>query len=128
MYYATLPPYYTTYYWGGVPYYFANDVYYTWDPNVQQYLTVAPPAGLQAPVGQAPAGAAPNSSAGPMAYPKNGQTPVQQTKDQFECYQWAVGQSGFDPMAGAPAAGTNRLNDYLRAQAACLEGRGYSVQ
>ncbi len=128
MYFATLPLYYSTYYWGGVPYYYANDVYYSWDPNVQQYVTVAPPAGLQAQVVPAPAGAggSPNSSSDLMAYPKNGQTPEQQSKDKFECHQWAVGQSGFDPTTGAAAA--NKHNDYMRAQAACLEGRGYSVQ
>src|ERR1019366_5904892 len=53
---ATLPLYYSTYYWGGVPYYYANDVYYNWDPNVNQYITVARPAGLQPQDGQAPAG------------------------------------------------------------------------
>ncbi len=128
MYFATLPLYYSTYYWGGVPYYYANDVYYTWDPNVQQYVTVAPPAGLQAEVGPAPSGegGTPNSSTDLMAYPKNGQTPEQQSKDKFECHQWAVSQSGFDPTTGAAAA--NMRNDYMRAQAACLEGRGYSVQ
>ena len=65
-----------------------------------------------------------------IAYPKNGQTPEQQAKDKFECHQWAVGQSGFDPTPGAAAAGTaaNKRTDYMRAQAACLEGRGYSVQ
>jgi hypothetical protein len=129
MYFATLPLYYNTYYWGGVPYYYANDVYYTYDPNAQQYLTVAPPAGLQAQSGQTPAGGSPNSSTELMVYPKNGQTPEQQTQDKFECHQWAVGQTGFDPTTGAATAATaNRGNDYMRAQAACLEGRGYSVQ
>lgn len=32
-----------------------------------------------------------------FAYPKGGQTSEQQTKDQEECRQWAVQQSGFDP-------------------------------
>ena len=128
MYFATLPLYYNTYYWGGVPYYYANDVYYTYDPNVQQYVTVAPPPGLQGQGGQTQAGGSPNSSTELMAYPKNGQTPEQQTKDRFECHQWAVGQTGYDPTTGAAPAAANRGNDYMRAQAACLEGRGYSVQ
>jgi hypothetical protein len=134
LYFATLPLYYSTYYWGGVPYYYANDVYYNWDPNANQYVTVAPPAGMQAPAGQAPAGQAPaggspTSSTELMAYPKNGQSAEQQAKDKFECHQWAVSQSGFDPSAGAAMAGAaNTRNDYMRAQAACLEGRGYSVQ
>ncbi len=133
LYFATLPYYYTTYYWGGVPYYYADNTYYTWDPNANQYLTVAPPAGLQTQVaGSAPAGAGPSAagtSAGTdlIAYPKNGQSTDQQAKDKFDCHQWAVGQSGFDPSLGTSTAPSKR-NDYMRAQAACLEGRGYSVQ
>jgi hypothetical protein len=36
-------------------------------------------------------------------YPSKGQSQEQQKKDEFECYQWAKGQTGFDPMA-APRA------------------------
>jgi hypothetical protein len=32
-------------------------------------------------------------------YPQKGQSAQQQEKDKFECYGWAKGQSGFDPMA-----------------------------
>ena len=32
-----------------------------------------------------------------MVYPAKGQSQEQQQKDEFECYQWAVKQSGFDP-------------------------------
>lgn len=41
------------------------------------------------------------------AYPKAGQSPEQQAKDQSECHQWAVQQTGFDPnqMAAQPQAG-----------------------
>lgn len=38
-------------------------------------------------------------------YPKAGQSAEQQQKDEFECYTWAKGQSGFDPMA-PPTAST----------------------
>ena len=31
-------------------------------------------------------------------YPKKGQSAEQQDKDKYECHQWAVGQTGFDPM------------------------------
>ena len=34
----------------------------------------------------------------PIIYPKDGQDSVQQDKDNYECYGWAKGQSGFDPM------------------------------
>ena len=32
-----------------------------------------------------------------MIYPAQGQTPEQQQKDEFECHQWAVQQTGYDP-------------------------------
>lgn len=35
----------------------------------------------------------------PMIYPAKGQSNEQMEKDKYECYQWAKGQSGFDPMA-----------------------------
>jgi hypothetical protein len=34
-----------------------------------------------------------------VVYPKEGQSKEQQDKDNFECYGWAKGESGFDPMA-----------------------------
>ncbi|MGP8152753.1 MAG: glycine zipper family protein [Smithella sp.] len=30
-------------------------------------------------------------------YPQNGQTTEQQSRDHYECYNWAVSQTGFDP-------------------------------
>jgi outer membrane lipoprotein SlyB len=30
-------------------------------------------------------------------YPKEGQMPEQQSRDHYECYNWAVKQTGFDP-------------------------------
>jgi hypothetical protein len=30
-------------------------------------------------------------------YPKAGQTPEQQSRDHYECYNWAIQQTGFDP-------------------------------
>jgi hypothetical protein len=121
LYVATLPLYYQTYWWDGVPYYYADNNYYMYDPTVKQYQTVAPPAGLQAQ--QGPTG----GSSDLIAYPKNGQNADQQGRDKFECHQWAVTQSGYDPTTGAAAPAEHRT-DYMRAQAACLEGRGYSVQ
>jgi hypothetical protein len=126
LYFATPPYYYSTYWWGGVPYYYADNTYYRWNDGVSQYETVAPPAGIQNQGGVAAQGAAAPSDL--IVYPKNGQTQEQLGKDKFECYRWAVGQTGFDPtQPGGGAAPGNRSN-YLRAQAACLEGRGYSVK
>jgi hypothetical protein len=33
------------------------------------------------------------------AYPQHGQSPQQLDRDQYECYVWAKGQTGFDPSA-----------------------------
>jgi hypothetical protein len=57
--------------------------------------------------------------------PKQGQSAQQQARDRYECYRFAVVQSGFDPMRGSNAASQS---DYERAQAACFDGRGYSVR
>jgi len=37
------------------------------------------------------------SAQGVIAYPAQGQTADQQKRDRYECHQWAVEQSGFDP-------------------------------
>jgi len=80
-----------------------------------------------------PAGTAPpGTQKGPKVflYPKNGQTADQQARDRYDCYRFAVAQSGFDPMlasggtSSAPAG--ERQSDYERAQSACFEARGYS--
>ena len=34
----------------------------------------------------------------PIIYPNKGQSSEQQEKDKFDCYTWAKGQTGFDPM------------------------------
>ena len=34
----------------------------------------------------------------PIIYPNKGQSAEQLEKDKFECYTWAKGQTGFDPM------------------------------
>jgi hypothetical protein len=68
-----------------------------------------------------------------IAYPKNGQTTEQQATDKAQCGAWAAAQSGFDPTQaaatqGTAAGSTTKRSDYMRAQAACLDGRGYSVR
>lgn len=70
-------------------------------------------------------------SDGLLITPKNGQSSEQLWRDRYECYGWAKTQSGFDPSnpgAAAPqSAGASGRDQYNRAMAACLEGRGYSV-
>jgi hypothetical protein len=125
---SVLPPYYSTVWLGGVPYYYADNVYYTWQPDQNGYAVVDPPDNADAPT--APPDSAPSAPDNLMIYPKNGQSKEQQAADQFECNNWAKGQTGFDPtqpaggVAGNPDAARSTYN---RAMSACLQGRGYQV-
>jgi hypothetical protein len=111
----------------GIPYYYANDVYYRWVPEVNEYEVVEPPAGADQP------GAAAQVPADDFyVYPKNGQSPEQQSADRYECHRWSKDQTGFDPTqagGGVPAdQATRKHEEYRRALTACLEGRGYSIK
>jgi len=122
---SVLPPYYSTVWFGGVPYYYADNVYYSWQPDQNGYAVVDPPPDADAP--SSPPDSTPQG--GLMIYPKNGQSKEQQAADQFECHNWAKGQTGFDPTqpgGGAGNADAARGN-YDRAMSACLQGRGYQV-
>jgi hypothetical protein len=44
------------------------------------------------------------ASAQQYVYPAKGQSAEQQKKDEFECHQWAVTQTGVDPAKPAPQA------------------------
>jgi hypothetical protein len=128
-----LPLAYATYWYGGVPYYYADDVYYTYNPSYDGYVaTDPPPVGDSSGAGEgAPpnAGPAPNGGPAPgdggaaagqiFMYPKNGQSAEQQASDKAECQQWAAQQAGQVAQNGS---------DYQRAMAACVEGRGYSAR
>ncbi len=41
----------------------------------------------------------------PIVFPSKGQSKDQTEQDKYSCYQWAKGQTGFDPMQ-APTATT----------------------
>jgi len=124
---SVLPPFYTTVWYGGAPYYYANDTYYAWQADHQAYEVVEPPAGIESGGStQAPA------SDALFVYPRNGQSDDQQSRDRFECHQSAAQQTGFDPtLSGGgvpPDLVPGKRSDYHRAEAACLEARGYSVK
>ena len=122
---GSLPWYYSTYYWDGVPYYYADDTYYRWNGAVRRYQVVTPPAGRTA-------AAQPAAPTELFMYPKGGQSTEQQARDKYECHRWAADQTGFDPTqpAGGVTADSTaaKRTDYLRADGACLEGRNYSVR
>jgi hypothetical protein len=121
------PPYYTTIWVGGVPYYYADDTYYLYRGPGRGYEVVAPPPDESAATAQAP-----GPSGELFIYPKNGQSPDQQARDRYECHSWASNQTGFDPTTangGVPPDQTAaKRADYDRAMGACLEGRGYTVE
>ncbi len=119
----SLPPLYTTVWLYGVPYYYANDTYYLWRQQQQQYEIVAPPAAIDSAGSTQPP---PNDQL--YAYPKQGQSAEQQARDQYECQQLAQQRSGFDPSTAAAQQPPEKRDDYFRAQAGCLEDRGYAVR
>lgn len=122
---SVLPSFYSTLWFGGVPYYYANDTYYLWREPQRAYEVVAPPQG------------AATAAADPVAedifvYPREGQDEEQLAFDRYECHRWASDETGFDPTqpwGGVSEDRAGALRDaYLRAMTACLEGRGYTVR
>src|SRR5258708_6224301 len=116
-YFVSIPSYCKLVYWDGVPYYYADDVYYEWSGSVGAYEQVHPPAGLAERINtQAPV------LRDLFVFPNGDQTIEQLERDREECHRWAADQVGLDPKVAA-----NRAN-YLRADRACLEARDYSVE
>ena len=122
-----LPPFYSTIWWGGAPYYYANDAYYSWIPSENEYEVVSPPPGIE---DDGTTVAPPPDSI--FVYPKSGQSSEQQANDRYECHQSAVLATTYDPTVSgggvSPDIAASKRTDYMRADAACLEARGYSVK
>ncbi len=156
---STLPFYYSTLWWDGVPYYYADNNYYLWDSSLGEYQAVDPP---QQVLDQKAVSVGVTQL---YAYPTKGQDAQQQARDRQQCENWAAQQASLNapqPDSPAPAvplndtaaagsgvAGTHpgeaaasaapvdryasealppaKREQYLRAEAACLTGRGYSV-
>ncbi len=116
-----LPTFATAVVIGGITYLYLNGVYYRERTEGGYEVVPTPVASL---------GTASGTPGRLYVYPAQGQSAETQASDEYECHRWAVQQSGFDP---APAAtgqstDTSRRADYVRAQTACLEGRGYTVR
>lgn len=131
-----LPEFYTTLWFGGVPYYYANETYYLWDRGAGGYVVSRPPSEEADQSAAEPADSRSGGNGAPpkdfFVYPRNGQSEEQQSQDRFECHQWAVTQTGFDPSEPGggvePSQNSIKRGDYRRAITACLEGRQYSVR
>ncbi|MBS0448765.1 MAG: hypothetical protein JSR59_22815 [Proteobacteria bacterium] len=129
-----LPPGYTTVWIGGTDYFYANGTYYLPDGSAG-YTVVAPPPGsppvaaddadgmeddsaVASPVLPAPVPPAAATPPAPVVYPRNGQSAAQTEADRRACDQWAATQPG----------ATADASIFQRAEAACLDGRGYTVR
>jgi hypothetical protein len=154
---ASLPLAYATYWYSGIPYYYANNLYYTWSPDYSGYVATDPP----------PVADSSGAAAGPDAPP-----PAAQSVQQYPTDPNAIDASGqpTPPPADAPPpapqagagdppqqnrifmypkngqsqekqssdrrecqqwaaqqAGASNAPDYQRAMVACIEGRGYAA-
>lgn len=116
-----LPGGYSSFWYGGTRYYYADDTYYLYEPARRGYVVT------RSPYGDAPAADDVTTDDDELyVYPAQGQSEQQQADDRYECHRWAVGESGYDPVQGN--YDPDRRADYLRATSACLTGRGYSVR
>jgi hypothetical protein len=126
--FASIPSYCKLVYWEGVPYYYADDLYYEWNGSAGAYQEVPPPVGLAEQIAaQAPV------MTELFVFPNGDQSNEQLERDREACHRWAVQQVGFDPTTAAshikasdPSAA--KLANYLRADAACLEAHDYRVE
>ena len=105
----------------------------TWWRHRRDDGSAPPPDGSADPNAQGgayPQGA-PQAPSDLIIYPKQGQSKDQQAADEYECHNWAKGQTGFDPTQAsggvAPGDADRAHSNYDRAMAACLQGRGYQV-
>ena len=118
-----LPNVYSTVWFGSVPYYYANSVYYLRRDD-GTYIVTDPPGGAPTSVVE--------ESEELFVYPKEGQSEEQQARDRYECHRWAFEQTGFDPSlpGGGVAASENATAraEYRRAITACLDAMGYTVR
>ena len=124
---SVLPSFYSTVWIGGSPYYYADDVYYTWQADENGYAVADPPVDTEP--SSPPDMAAPQQDW--VTSPTKGQSKEQQAADEVECQTWATGQTGFDPSRSDNGASAQihaaYRGDYDRARLACLQGRGYAV-
>ena len=112
-----LPDYAREVWVGGALLFLAAGSYYAYQESTQDYVVVEPPVQPQ-PTG---------NGYDVVAYPANGQSPQQVNQDGYECYQYAVQQSGFDPRTATYQPDPSVVQAYRQAQGNCLGSRGYQV-
>ncbi|KAB0481235.1 hypothetical protein SAMN04490202_3416 [Pseudomonas reinekei] len=112
-----LPDYAREVWIGGSLLFLAAGSYYAYQQSTQDYVVVEPP-GQPLVTG---------NGIDVEAYPANGQTPEQVNQDGYDCYRWAVEQSGFDPRVDTYQPDPTVVQTYRQAQGGCLSSRGYRV-
>ncbi|NMX61608.1 DUF6515 family protein [Pseudomonas sp. WS 5079] len=117
-----LPDYAREVWVGSALFFLAAGAYYSYESSTQQYVVVQPPM-ASLPPQPAPQG----NGYDVVAYPANGQSPAQVQQDGYDCYRWAVQQSGFDPQTVTYAPAPAVVQTYRQAQGNCLSSRGYQV-
>lgn len=117
-----LPDYAREIWIGSALFFLAAGAYYSYEADTQQYVVVEPPVGVPPP-DQPAAG----NGYDVLAYPVNGQSPQQIDQDRYDCYRWAVQQSGFDPAGATYQPAPEVVQAYRQAQGNCLSSRGYQV-
>lgn len=102
-------------------YFYVNNTYYIYDSAKTEYVVVEVPDGAEDAMKNAPEDVEEEL----FVYPADGQTEADTDRDRYECHRWAVEQSDYDPSMVSTSSGSK--NEYIRAETACLEGRGYTV-
>lgn len=64
------------------------------------------------------------AQAGLYAYPSKGQSPQQQDKDRYDCNNWAIGQTGFNPATARVSAPPPSYASAPPPQSGGVFGRG----
>ncbi|QTT86728.1 DUF6515 family protein [Pseudomonas chlororaphis] len=116
---AYLPDYAREVWIGSALFFLAAGAYYSYEASTQQYVVVEPP--VASPPPQA------GNDYNVLAYPVRGQSPQEINQDRYDCYRWAVQQSGFDPAAMTYPPAPEVVQTYRQAQGGCLSSRGYQV-
>ncbi|MET0281632.1 MAG: hypothetical protein ABW278_11015, partial [Steroidobacteraceae bacterium] len=118
---TTLPGAYSSFWYGGSRYFYADDTYYTYDPVRRGYVVSRSPYGDDEEESSDT-----NYGDELFIYPAKGQSEQQQADDRYECHRWAVGETHYDPIESTYDA--KEREGYQRAVTACLTGRGYTVK
>lgn len=130
-----LPDYAQQVWLGSALFFLAAGTYYTYEQNTQEYVVAQPPENVEPvyspnqppPLQQQQQQQQQGDPYDIAAYPANGQGPEQVQQDRYDCYNYAVSQSNFNPSTATYAPAPEVLGIYQQAMAGCLVGRGYTV-